>query len=169
MRASTWEQQPSSSRKLVLASRRDSSASVKSSLSITAILLARRKKSLGQFNRRLIRYPYFHISPGGAKLLGGVETWRTRESFSSHIADASYWWFTVIPEVLLPEQAPAGRKSRAKCGAYENLVIQIPDRCLTRASIVKEIVRLPVAIKVGSSYHRPATGQSQPKSASDEG
>ncbi len=75
----------------------------------------------------------------------------------------------MIPEVLLPDQAPAGRKSRAKCGAHENLVIQIPDPCLTRASIVKEIVRLPVAIKVGSSYHRPATGQSQPKSASDEG
>jgi hypothetical protein len=72
-------------------------------------------------------------------------------------------------EVLLPDQAPASRKSRAKRAAHENVVIQIPDRCLTRASIVKEIVRLPVAIKVGSSYQRPATGQSRPKSASNEG
>ena len=41
---------------------------------------------------------------------------------------------------LLPEQAPAGRKSRAKRAANENVIVHIPDRCLPRPSFVKQVV-----------------------------
>src|SRR5438874_8638393 len=68
----------------------------------------------------------------------------------------------------LPYQAPAGRKSGAECGADKHIVIQIPDRRLTRRGIVKEIVWLPVAVKVGRSYQGPATGRSRPKSSANE-
>src|SRR6266478_9259541 len=68
----------------------------------------------------------------------------------------------------LPYQAPAGRKCRAEHAANKNVVIQIPDRRLTRAGIVKEIVWLPVAVKVGCTYQGPATGHSRPEDAANE-
>ena len=37
----------------------------------------------------------------------------------------------------LPYQPPAGGNSGAEGGANENVVVQIPDHCLTRAGVVK--------------------------------
>jgi hypothetical protein len=67
----------------------------------------------------------------------------------------------------LPYQPPAGGNSGAEGGANENVVVQIPDHCLTRAGVVKEIVRLPVAVKIDGGYQHPATGRSRPESARD--
>ena len=49
----------------------------------------------------------------------------------------------------MPEQASAGRKIWAGCGTDENVVVQIPDRCLTGAGAVKQMVRIAVAIEIG--------------------
>jgi len=67
----------------------------------------------------------------------------------------------------LPYQPPARGNSGAEGGANENVVVQIPDHCLTGAGVVTEIVRLPVAVKIGAGYQHPATGRSRPKSAPD--
>jgi hypothetical protein len=53
----------------------------------------------------------------------------------------------------LPYQPPAGRNSGVEGGANENVVVQIPDRCLTHTGVVKEIVRLPVAVKIGGGAY----------------
>jgi hypothetical protein len=45
-------------------------------------------------------------------------------------------------EVLLPDQAPAGLKSRAVRGANENVIVHIPDRCLTGADITEDPIRV---------------------------
>ena len=66
------------------------------------------------------------------------------------------------------KQGPVGRKRWAERPADENVVVQIPDRCLTRVGILKHIVRVAVAVKVGRSHQGPATGQSRPKSSADE-
>jgi len=68
----------------------------------------------------------------------------------------------------LPYQPPAGGNSGAEGGANENVVVQIPDHCLTRAGVVKEIVRLPVAVKIVGGYQHTPTGRSRPKSARDQ-
>ena len=67
-----------------------------------------------------------------------------------------------------PDQAPAGRKSGAERTTNKHVVVQIPDRRLTRRGIVKEIVWLPVAVKVGCTYQGPATGQTRRKSSADK-
>ena len=71
-------------------------------------------------------------------------------------------------EIRHTSQSPTGRKSGSERAANENVVVQIPDRCLTRAGIVKDIVWLAIAVKVGRSYQRPATGRSGPKNAPNE-
>src|SRR5438876_11638621 len=68
----------------------------------------------------------------------------------------------------LPDQAPANRKSWAKCGTDVNVVVKIPDRCLTSAWIVKQIIRTPVTVKVSRSHQRPPTGNGRPISASNQ-
>jgi hypothetical protein len=71
-------------------------------------------------------------------------------------------------ELLLPDQAPASRKSRAVSAVDENVVVEIPDRGLSRPSIVKHIVWLSVSVKVGCRHERPATGNVRPISAPNE-
>src|SRR5205807_5750341 len=67
----------------------------------------------------------------------------------------------------LCDQGPAGRKSWAESAADENVVIHIPDRCLSRPSVVKHVVRLPVPVKVGCRHQRPASGNGRPVSSSN--
>src|SRR5439155_1320715 len=70
-------------------------------------------------------------------------------------ADNYYAWTRAKVERirgLLPDQAPAGRHSRAKRAADENVVVHVPDRCLPHRGIVKHIVWLSVSVKVGY-YH----------------
>ena len=55
----------------------------------------------------------------------------------------------VAIEIRYPSQSPVGRKSWAETAAHVNVVVQIPDRCLMRAGVVKHVVRLAVAVKVG--------------------
>jgi len=74
----------------------------------------------------------------------------------------------VILEVLLPDQAPVGRKSRAKYSAHENVIVHIPNRCLSSDRIVKKVIRVSVTVKVGCSDQGPAIGNVRPISASDE-
>jgi hypothetical protein len=65
----------------------------------------------------------------------------------------------------LPYQPPAGGNSGAEGGANENVVIQIPDRCLTHAGVVNS-----PASRFRQDRRRlttPATGRSRPKSARD--
>src|SRR5438876_683364 len=66
----------------------------------------------------------------------------------------------------LPYQAPTGRKCRTEHAANKNVVIQIPDRRLTRAGIVKHIVGLPVAAYVALSHNGPAAVRQRRKRAS---
>src|SRR6266496_3850233 len=70
--------------------------------------------------------------------------------------------------MLLPDQAPAGRQSRAKCGADNDVVVQIHYYGLTGTGLVKHIVWLQVSVKVGYYRQRPSTGQSRPISGPDE-
>src|SRR5947199_4971312 len=55
-------------------------------------------------------------------------------------------------DVLRPDQPPAGRKSGAVRAAAENVVVHVPDGCLTGAGITQHPVRVAVAVKV--SYLR---------------
>jgi hypothetical protein len=52
-------------------------------------------------------------------------------------------WITIIPST---------RKNWAVRAADENVVVEIPDRCPTRTEILKHIVRVAVAVKVGRSH-----------------
>src|SRR5207302_1125955 len=60
---------------------------------------------------------------------------------------------------LLRRPAPAGWKSWAVRAADENVAGQIPDPGLTRARVLKHIVRVAVAVKIGCSHQCPATGK----------
>lgn len=53
---------------------------------------------------------------------------------------------------LRREQAPAGQNRWPVCSADENIIVQIPDRCLTAAGIVKQVVRMAVPIKIRYSH-----------------
>ena len=64
------------------------------------------------------------------------------------------------------DQAPARGESRTESAADVGIVVQIPDRCLPRPSIVKQIVRVAVSVKVSSGHQRPATGKCRSKSSS---
>src|SRR5437667_428824 len=52
-------------------------------------------------------------------------------------------------------QAPGRQKSRAERAADEDVIIQIPDRRLTRAEVLKHPVRVTIAVKV--AYLSPAS------------
>src|SRR5438093_409501 len=56
---------------------------------------------------------------------------------------------TVAIKIRHPRYLPAGRKSWTVRAADENVVVQIPDRCLTRAGVLKYIIRFSVAVKIG--------------------
>ena len=56
-------------------------------------------------------------------------------------------------------QVPASWKSRARCSTDENVVVEIPYRCLMGAGFVKHIVRVSIAVKVRCRHEFPARGQ----------
>src|SRR6266403_530141 len=53
-------------------------------------------------------------------------------------------------------QAPRARQTRAVRRVDENIVVEIPDRCLAGAGSVEHIVRVAIAVKVGCRHQRPA-------------
>ena len=73
----------------------------------------------------------------------------------------------VAIEIGYSHEVPTGRKSRTVRGADKNIVIQIPDRCLSRAGLVKHIVRVPASAKVGCSRQWPATRKGRAVSAAN--
>ncbi len=89
-----------------------------------------------------------------------------RESFSSKIAGVSYCWFTVILETLLPGQVPADWECWAIDADDVDIIVHIPDCCLSSDRIVKKVIRVSVTVKVGHSHQGPATGNVRPISAS---
>src|SRR6266496_971754 len=54
----------------------------------------------------------------------------------------------VAIEIRHTSQAPPGYKSRPVCRADENVIVEIPDRCLMRVGVLKHQIRMAVAIKV---------------------
>src|SRR6266478_5319450 len=117
---------------------------------------------------RLLAKTFGVASEGGSFSQHPRHPWlRTKVSFGGGV-----WynrgWFTVILEMLLPDQAPAGLKSRAVRGANENVIVHIPDRCLPRSSIVKQVVWLQVSVKIGRRHERPAGRNDWPISRPDE-
>src|SRR6266446_4625811 len=55
---------------------------------------------------------------------------------------------TVAIKIRDTHKAIAGRKSRPRRGPDESVVVQVPQYRLSCASIVKEIIGLPVVVKV---------------------
>ena len=52
----------------------------------------------------------------------------------------------------MPDQAPVGWKGWTKGAADVNVVVEIPDPCLASGRIVKQIICVPVTVKVGRSH-----------------
>src|SRR5213593_1777268 len=48
------------------------------------------------------------------------------------------------------DQAPAHRQSWTIRGANVHVVVQIPDRCPASGGIVKQIIRMPVNVKISN-------------------
>ena len=59
--------------------------------------------------------------------------------------------------------APASRKSVAQHPPELNVVVKIPYRRLSRASIIKQVIRMAVAIKVRYSNTLSASRKGRPK------
>ena len=57
-----------------------------------------------------------------------------------------------IIDVFTPQSGSSHGKRRTERAADENVVIQIPDGCLTRGAIVKHIIGLAITVKVGCGY-----------------
>ena len=51
------------------------------------------------------------------------------------------------------DQAPASGESRTESAVNENIVVQIPDRCLPRPGVVKDVVRVAIPVKVGRRHN----------------
>src|SRR5437870_3261774 len=51
-------------------------------------------------------------------------------------------------EIRCPSESPTSRKSRAERAAYENIIVHIPNRCLTSGGITEHPVRVAVAVEV---------------------
>src|SRR5438067_12822880 len=64
---------------------------------------------------------------------------------------------TVTVESPLTYQPPTGRKCRTEHAANKNVIVQIPDCCLTRRRIADHKVPMAVAVKV-SYYSRTLYG-----------
>src|SRR4029077_19208403 len=62
----------------------------------------------------------------------------------------------VAVEIRHTTESPTCRKSGTERATNKNVVIQMPDRCLTRRGIVKDIVWFPVAVKVSHYSHTSA-------------
>src|SRR5882724_8988273 len=61
----------------------------------------------------------------------------------------------VAIEIRRTSQPPTGRKCRTEHAANKNVIVQIPDCCLTRRRIADHKVRMAVAVKVDyCSYWR---------------
>src|SRR5258705_10006959 len=60
----------------------------------------------------------------------------------------------VAIEIRRASQAPTSHKSWAVRGPDKNIIVQIPDRRLSRASVLKHVVRMTVAVKVGEDGSR---------------
>src|SRR5437773_1615757 len=54
----------------------------------------------------------------------------------------------VAVEIRHTTQSPTGWKCRTEHTASKNVIVQIPDRCLTRAGVLNYKVRAPIAVKV---------------------
>ena len=63
----------------------------------------------------------------------------------------------VAIKIRQARQPPAGQKSGAGRAADVNVVVQVPDRRLTGAGVIKHIVRFPIAVKV-DALSQPAVG-----------
>ena len=61
----------------------------------------------------------------------------------------------VAIKVGYPYHVPASRKSRPIQAGAEKVVVKIPYRRPSRASIVKQVIRMAVPIKVSHSHHAP--------------
>src|SRR6266567_3809854 len=57
------------------------------------------------------------------------------------------------------DQAPTTGQSWAVSGANEHIVVHIPNHRLTGAHIVKDEIRMAIAIKVSGCYQFPSIGQ----------
>ena len=77
-------------------------------------------------------------------------------------------WRARLPCVLLPDQGPADWECSAIDADNVDIIVHIPDCCLSSDRIVKKVIRESVTVKVGRSHQGPATGNVRPKSASDE-
>src|SRR5436190_8269524 len=65
-------------------------------------------------------------------------------------------------------QAPATRQSWTEDAASKNVVVHVPQRCLTRACVIKQVIGLTVSIEIGSSDQLIATRNGRPKATSGE-
>src|SRR5436853_211734 len=73
----------------------------------------------------------------------------------------------VAIKIRYTHQYPAVRKRWAQTTADVNVVVEIPNRCLMRAGILKHIVRVAVAVKV--TYCSPGcTSSSRDERQCDE-
>src|SRR6266480_7201731 len=75
----------------------------------------------------------------------------------------------ILIEICYTYQAPARRRSWAVAPSNINVVVQIPYRGLTRAGLVKDVVRVAVTVKVGCAHQFPATGKARSVRASNAG
>ena len=65
-------------------------------------------------------------------------------------------------------EALAGWNSRPVHAADGNVVVQIPDHGSTRVGVLKHIVRVAVAVKIGCSHQVPAGRKSWTERPADE-
>ena len=63
-----------------------------------------------------------------------------------------YWWFTLIPEALLPDQAPASRQNRTYRSVHYHGVVEVADGRLTTGGVVEHVIWMAVSIEIGCSH-----------------
>src|SRR5262245_54990873 len=71
-------------------------------------------------------------------------------------------------KLLRHSQAPACGKSWTEGAANKNMVVQIPDCCLTRRGVVKQIFGFAVTVKIRCGHQCPATGNRWPPGATNK-
>src|SRR5215469_14108062 len=69
---------------------------------------------------------------------------------------------------LRRDHAPAGRKNRTVEATKKNIIVEIPDRCLASARVVKQVVRVDVAIEIGSPLQLIPACNGRPVGAADK-
>src|SRR5262249_55654497 len=60
-------------------------------------------------------------------------------------------------------------KTWAVRAADKNVVVHVPDRCLLRARIVKDVIGLAVPVKIADPHESPSAGNGRPPSATNKG